>query len=319
MFLRFSSKTSLGIITLIISLFGFISSCSMNNRGDFYNENKNKKIVLTTFTVLEDMAKNVAGNRFIIKSITKKGVEIHGYQPTPSDLVRASKADLIIQNGLGLELWSKKFLMNLGDVPSVVLSEGIQPLFIEGDAYAGKPNPHVWMSPKRAIKYVDKLVESFTNLDPLGAKEFEDNGRNYKEKLLKLDKELRSSLALIPYKKRVLVSCEGALSYLAKDYGMEEAYLWPVNAESQVTPKRMLRLIQTVKEKAIPAVFCESTVNSKAQQEVARASGAKFGGTFYVDSLSDESGPAPTLIDLQKHNVKLIIQGLTNPSKEAKN
>jgi len=106
------------------------------------------------------------------------------------------------------------------------------------------------------------------------------------------------------------VDGEGAFTYLARDYGVEEASLWPVNAESQVTPLRMARLIATIKERSIPTIFCESTVSAEAQKEVALASGARFGGTFYVDSLSKADGPAPTLLDLQRHNVRLIQQGL---------
>ena len=106
------------------------------------------------------------------------------------------------------------------------------------------------------------------------------------------------------------MSCEGAFSYLADDYGLREAYLWPVNAESEITPRRMARLIDLVRERQVPAVFCESTVSDAAQRQVAEATGARFGGTFYVDSLSSADGPASTLLDLQRHNVKLIRDGL---------
>ncbi|QEY31433.1 metal ABC transporter substrate-binding protein [Synechococcus sp. RSCCF101] len=269
-----------------------------------------RPLVLTTFTVLADMARNVAGDQLEVRSITKQGAEIHGYQPTPSDVEQASGADLILENGLGLELWARKFTAAAGDVPTVTLSEGMEPLLIADDAYAGKPNPHAWMSPRRAMAYVDRMVEAFSELDPAGAEAFAANGATYKKQLQDLDDELRESLAQLPESRRVLVSCEGAFTYLTTDYGMEEAYLWPVNAESQVTPQRMARLIDLVRERQLPAVFCESTVSSEAQEEVARASGSRFAGTFYVDSLSESDGPAPTLLDLQRHNVRLIQQGL---------
>ena len=269
-----------------------------------------RPLVLTTFTVLADMARNVAGERLRVESITKQGAEIHGYQPTPSDLQRAAGADLILENGLGLELWARRFTASAGDVPTVTLSEGMEPLPITEDAYAGKPNPHAWMSPRRAMAYVDRMVEAFSRLDPEGAAGFATNGEAYKRQLQRLDDDLRTSLDSIPPQRRVLVSCEGAFTYLARDYGMEEAYLWPVNAESEVTPQRMARLIETVRRRRIPAVFCESTVSAEAQKEVARAAGARFGGTFYVDSLSAPGGPASTLLDLQRHNVELIRRGL---------
>tara|TARA_Y100001968_G_C19454232_1_gene771176 strand:+ start:159 stop:1118 length:960 start_codon:yes stop_codon:yes gene_type:complete len=307
------SKTNhFKLLLVFISI--FITSCSLKSDPNKGNDSsialKSKPLVLTTFTILADMARNIAGNRIDVASITKLGAEIHGYQPTPSDLIRASKADLIIENGLGLELWAKKFIAASNAASTVVLTQGMTPLLIEGDSYSGKPNPHAWMSPKRAMKYVDNIVSAFSILDPKGSKLYKQNASSYKKELLLLDKELTALISRIPAKRRVLVSCEGAFTYLAKDYGMEEAYLWPVNAESQVTPRRMLNLINTIKEKRIPTIFCESTVSSKAQEEVARASGSKFGGTFYVDSLSGPSGPASTLLELQRHNVRLITEGL---------
>ena len=277
----------------------------------------NRPVVLTTFTILADMAREVAGDRLQVKSITKPGAEIHGYEPSPKDLERASGADLIVENGLGLELWARRFVQSAGDVPTVTLTDGMQPLLIEGDVYAGKPNPHAWMSPLRAQGYVDQLVDAFSDLDPKGAQIYRDNGKRYKLQLENLDAELRDLLAVIPPKQRVLVSCEGAFSYLAQDYGFDEAYLWPVNAESQITPRRMARLIERVKRDQVPAVFCETTVSDKAQREVARASGARFGGSFYVDSLSKRNGPAPTLLDLQRHNVKLLRQGLAASAEKS--
>nr|WP_255441203.1 metal ABC transporter substrate-binding protein [Synechococcus sp. HK01-R] len=270
--------------------------------------------VLTTFTVLADLARQVAGDRLDVQSITRIGAEIHGYEPTPSDIERASRADLIVENGLGLERWAQRYIAAAGDVPTVTLSKGMEPIPIEADAYAGKPNPHAWMSPKRAQVYVDRLVEAFSNLDPAGRSTFQQNGAAYKQRLQALDQELGQALAGIPAHQRVLVTCEGAFSYLARDYGLEEAYLWPVNAESQITPRRMVQLIETVRARQVPAVFCETTVSDKAQREVARASGARFGGSFYVDSLSEPDGPAGSLIDLQRHNVRLLIEGL-NPAK----
>ena len=275
------------------------------------SRNDQRPRVLTTFTVLADLARNVAGDRLQVHSIVKEGAEIHGYQFTPSDIERSAGADLLIENGLGLELWARRFTAAAGDIPTVTLSEGMEPLLINEDADAGKPNPHAWMSPKRAMDYVDRLREAFTKLDPDGADEYSKNAEAYKEKLQALDRELRDALETIPPQHRLLVSCEGAFTYLASDYGLEEAFLWPVNAESEITPKRMARLINTVRDRAVPAVFCESTVSDKAQREVAAAANSQFGGTFYVDSLSKPDGPAPTLLDLQRHNVKLIRDGLT--------
>jgi manganese transport system substrate-binding protein len=274
-------------------------------------------VVLTTFTVLADMAQQVAGHRLEVRSITKPGAEIHGYEPTPRDLEAAQGVDLIVENGLGLERWAQRFVAAAGsNLPVVTLSDGMEPLPIASDAAAGKPNPHAWMSPRRAELYVDRLVEAFSRLDPAGAEQFNRRGEVYKQQLKGLDRELRLALAALPPNQRLLVTCEGAFSYLARDYGLDEAYLWPVNAESQVTPRRLARLIETVKQRRVPAVFCESTVSDEAQRELARATGARFGGTFYVDSLSGIAGPAPSLLALQRHNVNLIVRGLAEGGQQ---
>ena len=299
-------RLAAGVLLTVLAVF---SSGCRQVRQD--NVSPAKPVVLTTFTVLADLARNVAGDRLTVRSIVKPGSEIHGYQPTPSDIERASGADLIVENGLGLELWARKFTASAGNIPTLTLSDGMEPLLIEEDAYAGKPNPHAWMSPQRTMAYVDRLEQAFRELDPAGADEFATNASSYKQELKQLDQELRAALATLPKKRRVLVSCEGAFTYLASDYGLDEAYLWPVNAESQVTPKRMARLINTVRERQIPAIFCESTVSDKNQRQVAAEAGARFGGTFYVDSLSTEDGPAPSLLKLQRHNVELLIRGLS--------
>ena len=303
-----NKKISTSIFYIFVST--LLLSCSTAYKPEVNNFSKEKPVVLATFTVIADIASNIAGDRLIVKSITKPGSEIHGYQFTPSDLIKAKDADLIIENGLGLELWINKFTSSSGDIPRVTLSEGIDYLLIEEDAYAGKPNPHAWMSPKRTMQYVDNLVNAFSKIDPKGKEKFIENANIYKAKLLELDQKFRLSLSSIPAKKKILVSCEGAFSYLTNDYGLEEAYLWPVNSESQVTPKRMAKLISKVKESKVPTIFCETTVSSRAQRQVAKATGAAFGGNFFVDSLSSSDGPASTLLELQRYNLGLIIKGL---------
>lgn len=305
---------------LLLALLGLLPGC----RSDLEQRHLGtpsprdaRPLVLTSFTVLADLANNVAGERLQVRSITRQGAEIHGYEPTPSDIQAAQGADLILMNGLGLERWAERFLAAAGsDVPTAILSQGITPLLIEADRDAGKPNPHAWMSPRRAQVYVDRIVEAFSRLDPAGGAIYRRNGSRYKQQLQLLDATLARSLARVPPSRRLLVSCEGAFSYLARDYGLQEAYLWPVNSENQITPRRMAGLIRSVRQRRIPAVFCESTVNDEAQREVARAAGARFGGTFFVDSLSLPSGPAPTLLKLQRHNVDLIIQGLAGTAPQ---
>ena len=224
-------------------------------------------------------------------------------------MVNASNAFVFIDNGFGFELWAEKFVSNL-KVKRITVAEDLDPIFISEDFYKGKPNPHAWISPKRGILYVDILVDSLSELRPSKRTLFEENGKIYKDKLSKIDKEFSLFINNLNKDRRYLVSCEGAFSYLTNDYGLEEVYLWPVNAESQITPKRMTRTISLVKEKNVPSVFCESTVSNESQMVVANETGANFGGNLFVDSLSDDSGPASSYIKMLEHNLDLIKKGL---------
>lgn len=269
-----------------------------------------RPVVLTTFTVLADIAENVAGDHLRVESITKAGAEIHGYEPTPGDVRKAADADLILDNGLNLEVWFAQFVDSV-DVPHVVVSDGIDVIDITEDAYAGKPNPHAWMSPANAQLYVDNMVSAFSDLDPEHADDFAANAEAYKAELQQVQDDLTVELAALPENERALVTCEGAFSYLARDAGLTEAYIWAVNAEQQATPRQIAATIEFVEDNDVPAVFCESTVSDRAMQQVVEATGATFGGTLYVDSLSDADGPVPTYLDVLRHDADLIAQGLT--------
>ena len=273
-------------------------------------DNKGKKKVLTTFSVLADMAQNVAGDKLNVESITRIGAEIHGYEPTPSDIVKAQSADLILYNGMNLERWFEQFLGNVKDVPSVLLTKSIEPIPIAEGPYANKSNPHAWMSPRNALVYVENIRQAFVELDPANADVYNTNAKAYSEQLKTIDRQLQTDLEQVSPKQRYLVSCEGAFSYLARDYDLKEIYLWPINAEQQFTPKQVQGVIESVKTNDVPTIFCESTVNDEGQKQVAKTTGAKFGGNLYVDSLSTEKGPVPTFIDLLEYDARTITDGL---------
>lgn len=268
--------------------------------------------VVTTFTVLADIARNVAGNQATIVSVTKPGAEIHNYQPTPKDIGRTRGADLILWNGLNLELWFEKFLNRLDGVPSVVLSDGVDPISINEGPYDGKPNPHAWMSPTDVLVYVENIERALSEADPANAAAYADNASHYKEKIRSITEPMREQLSIIPEQYRWLVTSEGAFSYMIRDFGLRELYLWPINADSQGTPKQVKHVIDTMIAERIPVIFSESTVSAKPAQQVARETGALYGGVLYVDSLSDESGPVPTYLDLLRVTMETVVSGLHN-------
>ena len=290
--------------TAIASLFVLALAAPAHAQDDVFK-------VVTTFTVLADMAQNVAGDAAEVVSITKPGAEIHGYEPTPQDLVGAVDADLILWNGLNLELWFEQFINNLGDIPSVTLTDGIDPIPIAAGAYEGKANPHAWMGLDNALIYIDNIASAFAAHDPDNADIYAANAAAYKDQLRATIAPLRDQLAAIPEDDRWLVTCEGAFSYLARDFGLKELYLWPMNADQTGTPQQVRSVIDGVRDNDIPVVFCESTVNTGPAEQVARETGAAYGGVLYVDSLSAADGPVPTYLDLLRVTSETVVAGLT--------
>ncbi len=267
--------------------------------------------VVTTFTVIQDIAQNVAGTAATVESITKPGAEIHDYQPTPLDIVKAQSADLVLWNGLNLERWFERFFENVRDVPSVVVTSGVEHMGITQGPYTGKPNPHAWMSPTNALIYIENIRQALALHDPANAAIYDRNAQAYAARIRALDEPLRQRLAAVPEARRWLVTSEGAFSYLARDYGMREAFLWPINADEQGTPKQVRRVIDLVREHQIPVVFSESTISDRAARQVAKETGAQYGGVLYVDSLSGPDGPVPSYVDLLEVTVETIVQGFS--------
>ncbi|PPJ45486.1 metal ABC transporter substrate-binding protein [Rhizobium sp. KAs_5_22] len=269
-----------------------------------------KPKVITTFTVIADIARNVAGDMAEVDSITKPGAEIHNYQPTPRDILKARDADLVLWNGLNLERWFEKFLANLGSVPAAVISDGVQPISISGGGYDGKPNPHAWMSPDNALIYVENIRKALAEVDPDHAEAYAANAKAYSDKIRAEIEPMKAQIAALPAEKRWLVTSEGAFSYLARDLGLKELFLWPVNADAQGTPQQVRAVIDAMRENRIAVIFSESTISDKPARQVAEETGAAYGGVLYVDSLSEEGGPVPTYLDLLKVTVSTIAEGL---------
>lgn len=305
-------------LALLPGLLVSLAACAPRSPVAAPLDRSDRPLVLTSFTVLADMAREVAGDRLRVESITKPGAEIHSYEPTPSDLLRGRGARLVLDNGMGLERWTDRYITTIGQVPRVTLSEGIQPLPVEDAVAPGapvrRPNPHAWLSPRLALVYVENIRRAFVELDPGHRSDYDRRAAAYSARLRAEDLRLRAAVQRLPEQRRWIVSCEGAFSYLSRDYGLREASLWAVNGERQVTPRRMASVVATVRRHRIPAVFCESTVDDRAQQQVAKATGARFGGSLHVDSLSTAEGPAPTYLQLLRHNLDRLLKGLQSPA-----
>lgn len=266
--------------------------------------------VVTTFTVIQDIAQNVAGDAADVVSITKAGAEIHNYQPTPRDIVKAQKADLVLWNGMNLELWFEKFFDNVSDVPSIVVTDGIEPMSILDGPYTGKPNPHAWMSPNMGLIYVENIRKALVEHDPENAETYNQNAKTYSQKLTNMHVPFKAKFTALADNQKWLVSSEGAFSYLTRDYGLKQLFLWPINADQQGTPQQVRHVIDEMRANNIGVIFSESTISDKPAKQVAKEVDAHYGGILYVDSLSKADGPVPTYFDLLNITVQTIVTGL---------
>ena len=292
---------------LILSGAAFLPGCG----PDQPRTGSGKKRIITSFTIIADMAREVAGTAAEVESITKPGAEIHGYEPTPKDIVKAQQADLVLWNGMNLEVWFEKFFQYLKDVPGVIISEGIEPMGITTGPSTGKPNPHAWMSPANAAIYVENIRKALVKIDPANESVYTANAAAYTAKIKALDEPVRQKLAAIPEAQRWLVTSEGAFSYLCQNYGLKALFLWPINADAQGTPQQVKAVIDGVREHQVPVVFSESTISPEPIKQVARETGVRYGGVLYVDSLTDANGPAPTYLKLLEINADTILKGFS--------
>jgi len=289
------------LASLILFLFFLLTTSIVNANNKFK--------VITTFTIIQDMAQNVAGNAAIVESIIKPGAEIHGYQPTPHDIVKAQSANLILWNGMKLERWFEPFFEKIKQVPSVIVTTGINPLPIREGSYRDNPNPHAWMSISNALIYIENIRKALIKYDPTHVKIYNHNAKIYAAKITALDAPLRARLSHIPEEQCWLVTSEGAFSYLAKDYKFKEIYLWPINAEEQGTPQQVRNVIDAVRAHNIPVIFSESTISDKPAKQISKETGAQYGGVLYVDSLSNKKGIVHTYIDLLNITIDTIAKG----------
>lgn len=306
-------KSSAALVAPVVAASLVLTACAPAG-GDGGDAGEDTPLVLATFTVLADMTSAVAGDHVEVRSITPPEAEVHQYDPTPQDVRSAAEADLIMENGLHLEEWFGQFIDH-SQAPTVTLSDGVEtqpvthvPGHPDETAEEEMPtDPHAWMSPRRALTYVENIEEALSELAPEHAEDFAVNAEEYAGELEALISETEERVEAVDQPVHV-VSCEGGFGYLATDFGLQEHYLWPVNADGEGTPQQVEAQIDYVQEHEVPRIFCESTVNPGPQEQVAEAAGAQLGDPLYVDSLSEDGGPVPSYLELLEYDIDLILE-----------
>ncbi|MFV0255844.1 metal ABC transporter solute-binding protein, Zn/Mn family [Candidatus Liberibacter solanacearum] len=273
-----------------------------------------KKIVLSSFSVITDITKNIAKNLVVATTMVGPGNDAHEYQITAADAIKIKEADLILCNGLQLEESFMKYFVNLKkDTKLITVTDGITPISMSenaNDPYKD-PNPHSWVSVKNAAIYIQNISKALKELDPGNAEEYEHNAKEYIQKIEAVLLPLKDRIANLSPEKRWFVTSEGCLVYLARDLDLKVLYLWPVNSAFERSPLKVRDAINQIRKNKIRFVFSESTNSDQPAKQIARDTNASYGGVLYVDTISKSNGPAPTYLDLLKYNLTLIADRLS--------
>ncbi len=262
--------------------------------------------VVASFSILADFVRNVGGDRVNLTTLVGADSDVHVYTPAPGDAKRIAEAKLVIVNGLGLEGWLPRLVQSSGERAQVVTaSAGITPLKLGSAA-----DPHAWQSVPNARIYVTDIADALAAADPDDADLFRAQARAYLDKLETLDREVREAVAKIPPERRKVISTHDAFGYFAAEYGVQFIAPLGVSTETEPSARDIAAIIGQIKAQKIPAVFLENISDDRLIRRIAAETGAKVGGTLISDGLTGEKGPAPTYIDMVRHNIKALTSAL---------
>jgi zinc/manganese transport system substrate-binding protein len=264
--------------------------------------------VVASFSILADFVKNVGGDKVNVVTLVGPNGDVHVYTPAPSDAKKNADAKILFINGLGLEGWLPRLVQSAGSKATIVTaSNGVTPLQHGSDA-----DPHAWQSVANAKLYVANIRDALISADAANAAVFRANAERYLKELDALEAEVRSAIAKIPPERRKVITTHNAFGYFAAAYGVEFVAPVGVSTETEPSARDIAALISQIRAEKIPAVFLENLSDDRLIARIAAETGAKAGGTLYSDSLTGEKGPAPTYIDLVRHNIKALTSALGN-------
>jgi len=276
--------------------------------------------VVATFSILADLAAQVAGERAQVSALVGPGADAHVYSPTPGDAKTLAGARLIIVNGLGFEGWIDRLVKNANAKARVVVAaKGVKPLRASGrDSHGhgshshGAVDPHAWQSVANVKLYVANIRDGLIAVDPEGRAAYEANAAAYLAQLDALEAEIKAGVAKIPPERRKLITTHEAFGYFEAAYGVRFIAPQGVSTEGGASAQDVARIIRQIRQEKAAAVFAENVSDPRLSARIAQETGAKLGGALYSDQLSPPSGPAGTYIDMVRHNIRELTRALAD-------
>ncbi len=305
----------LGLFLVAVALVG----CGSNqvNKGK-ETENNGKLNVVVTNSILADITQNIAKDKINLHSIVPVGKDPHEYEPLSEDMKKSTDADLVFYNGLNLETggnaWFSKLMKNANKKENVdyfAASEGVDAIHLEGKGKTDKEDPHAWLNIENGIIYAKNIEKQLAQKDPENADYYQKNLTSYVAKLTALDTEAKNKFETIPEAKKVIVTSEGCFKYFSKAYGVKSAYIWEINTEEEGTPDQIKNLVDYLKQSEVPALFVESSVDSRPMKTVAKDTDLKIYAKIFTDSIAKPGEKGDSYYAMMKWNLDKIAEGLS--------
>lgn len=305
---------------ILLALFvGIILAACTNQKTEETKETSvnDKVTVVATNSIIADMVTNVGGELVEIHSIVPVGTDPHEYEPLPEDIAKSTEADIIFFNGLNLETggngWFSKLMETSKKVEGTdyfAVSEGVEPKYLTSKGQESEQDPHAWLDISNGIIYVNNIAKVLEEKDPANKEIYKKNAEAYVKKLEKLHEEAKVEFATIPKEKALLVTSEGAFKYFSAAYGLEAAYIWEINTESQGTPEQMSQVIERIRETKVPALFLETSVDARSMESVAKETNLPIYAKIFTDSLAKKGEDGDTYESMMTWNLTKIRDGL---------
>lgn len=309
-------KTISRSLFLLFTIIFITTACANNEKNEQIIDGEQLKVI-TSFTLLEDIAGEIGGDQVNVYNLVPSGTDPHIYSPLPDDIKAVTDADILFYNGFNLEGgeqgWFAKMIESTNQDwdRAYRVTENVEPLYIHSeDGRQEEINPHSFLDPTVGIEMVQNIRDAFIEIDPNNENIYNENAQKYIEQLEEMDAQYKEKINLIPEENRVLVTSERAYQYVAKRYGLTEGYIWAIDTEENGSSEQITALLKFLKEHEPPVLFIETNVDRRPMETISAESGIEIYGELYSDEIGTPGEDGDTYLNYLQYNIDMIYEGL---------